>query len=181
MPRIELTTRIAAPVQRCFDLARSVELHVRSTSATGECAIAGKTTGLLAFGDRVTWRARHFGIWQTLTSRISAFDRPAYFRDSMVRGAFRRLDHDHFFTEDTGGTVMRDVFEYCAPLGPLGWLAERLFLTRYLRRFLETRNQELKTVAESSAWKEFLSREPSPNPPLEPTAGFAVRGSTPRR
>jgi len=113
-------------------------------------------SGLLGFGDQVTWRARHFGVWQRLTSRITAFDRPTHFRDSMVRGAFQRLDHDHFFTADGGGTLMRDVFDYRAPLGPLGWLAERLFLTQYLRHFLETRNDELKAVAESSAWKEFV-------------------------
>jgi ligand-binding SRPBCC domain-containing protein len=162
MARIELVTHIAAPRERCFDLARSVEVHTRSTSATGERAIAGKMAGLLALGDQVTWRARHLGVWQTLTSRITAFDRPAHFRDSMVRGAFARLDHDHFFAGLDGGTVMRDVFDYRAPLGPLGWLAERLFLTRYLRTFLEARNRDIKLVAESSAWKEFVGADDPP-------------------
>ncbi len=149
MARITLTTHIAAPCERCFDLARSVDAHVRSTSATGERAVAGKTSGLLGPGDEVTWRARHFGVWQTLTSRVTVFDPPRHFRDSMVRGAFKRFDHDHYFTPDpSGGTLMRDVFDYTAPLGPLGWLAERLFLTRYMRRFLEARNRELKALAE---------------------------------
>ena len=69
----------------------------------------------------------------------------------------RRLVHDHFFDEaDGGGTRMRDVLEYAAPLGPLGRLAERLFLTAYLRRFLEARNRELKAVAESDLWRQFV-------------------------
>jgi hypothetical protein len=91
--RLELVTAIRAPRERCFDRARSVELHTRSTAATGETAIAGRTRGLLGAGDEVTWRARHFGVWQTPTSRITAYRRPAFFRDSMVRGAFARLDH----------------------------------------------------------------------------------------
>ena len=157
VPRIELTIHIAAPRERCFDLARSVELHTRSTASTGERAIAGRTSGLLTLGDEVTWRARHFGVWQTLTSRITAYERPAYFRDSMVRGAFARLDHEHYFAEDgRGGTVMRDLFDFAAPFGALGWVAERLILTTYLRRFLEARNREIKVVAESDAWRQFV-------------------------
>jgi ligand-binding SRPBCC domain-containing protein len=134
-----------------------VELHTRSTAASGETAVGGRTTGLLGPGEEVTWRARHFGVWQTLTSRITAYERPAYFRDSMVRGAFARLDHEHHFTEDGGGTVMRDVFEFAAPLGVLGRVAERVVLTRYLRRLLEVRNREIKAIAESDAWKRFVA------------------------
>ena len=123
---------------------------MQSTAATGETAIAGKTSGLLELGEEVTWRARHLGRWQTLTSRITAYDRPAYFRDSMVSGAFARFDHDHFFDEDgRGGTLMRDVFDFAAPWGVLGRFAE-LFLCGYLRRFLELRNRELKAVAEAA-------------------------------
>lgn len=157
LARIELSTQIAAPRERCFDLARSVELHLRSTAATGERAVGGKTAGLLALGDQITWRARHFGVWQSLAGHITAYDRPRYFQDTMLRGAFRRLRHDHYFDPAPGGgTVMRDLFEYTASLGPLGWLAERLFLTRYLRRFLEARNRELKAVAESGEWVKFV-------------------------
>ena len=157
MATIELRIEIGAPRQRCFDLARSVELHVRSTAATGERAVAGTTAGLLALGDEITWRARHFGVWQSLAGRITAYDRPRHFQDTMLRGAFRRLRHDHYFDEAPGGgTVMRDVFVYAAPLGPLGWLTERLVLTAYLRRFLEARNRELKAVAESGEWAKFI-------------------------
>ncbi len=157
MPRIELITPIAAPPERCFDVARSVDVHVRSTAATGERAVAGTTAGLLGLGDEVTWRARHLGVWQTLSSRIAAYVRPRHFRDTMVRGAFKRFTHDHYFDDDgAGGTVMRDVLEYAAPLGPLGWLAEHLFLTAYLQRFLDARNRELKAVAESEEWRQFI-------------------------
>ena len=156
MARIELSLHVAAPPARCFDLARSVDAHVRSTAASGEQAVGGKTSGLLGLGDQVTWRARHFGVWQELTSRITAFDRPHHFRDSMVRGAFASFDHDHFFTPSGNGTVLRDVFDYRAPLGPLGRLAEGMFLSAYMRRFLLARMHELKTIAESAEWVEFV-------------------------
>jgi ligand-binding SRPBCC domain-containing protein len=148
MPVIQLHTRIRAPLQRCFDLARSVDLHLESTRGTGEQAIAGVTHGLLGPGDQVTWRARHFGVWQELTSCITAFDPPRHFRDSMVRGAFARFDHDHYFAADAEYTDMRDVFDFTSPLGPLGRIADALVLTRYMRRFLAERNRILKQVAE---------------------------------
>lgn len=153
---IELTTRIAAPRERCFDLARSVELHLRSGAATGEVAVGGRTRGLLALGEEVTWRARHLGVRQTLTTRITGYDRPAHFSDSMVRGPFAAMEHDHYFTEDGGATLMRDVFVFAAPLGPLGRLVERRLLRGHLRRFLEARNREIKAVAESDAWRQYV-------------------------
>lgn len=159
MAIIELVTLILAPKERCFDLSRSVELHLASTSDTGERAVAGVTTGLLQPGDEVTWSARHFGVRQKLTSRITAFERPGHFRDSMVTGAFRRFDHDHFFEAKGDATEMRDVFDFESPLGPLGRIADALVLTRYLRGFLERRNEVIKRAAESDGWRVLL---PSP-------------------
>ena len=91
MVTIEETTRIHAPIERCFDLARSVEVHLAGNVHCGEKAVAleGVTSGLIDLGQRVTWRARHFGMAWTLTSEITAMDRPAYFQDAMTRGPFR--------------------------------------------------------------------------------------------
>lgn len=156
MPVIELSTIIAAPVERVFDLARCIEAHTASTSRTGEHAVGGMTSGLIEMGQEVTWRARHFGVWQNLTVRVTAFDRPRHFQDVMVRGAFRRFTHDHFFEPSGDGTLMRDVFDYESPLGPLGRLANGLFLEQYMRAFLVERNQVLKSVAESEDWRQYL-------------------------
>ena len=156
MPVLELETFLAAPVERAFDLARSIDMHVDSTAATGERAVAGVTSGLIGLGEEVTWRARHLGVWQLLTVRITGFDRPHHFTDTMLRGAFRSMEHDHHFAPAPGGTVMRDVFTYRSPLGPLGRLADILFLERYVRSFLTKRNQTIKAAAESEAWRRYL-------------------------
>ncbi len=150
MPVIVLRTRVAAPPARCFDLARDVDLHQRSTAASRERAVAGVTSGLLGAGDEVTWEARHFGVWQRLTSRITEFDPPKRFVDEMVRGAFARFRHEHQFLSVPEGTDMVDIFDYTAPLGPLGRLADGLFLRRYMTRLLRERNAYLKRAAEST-------------------------------
>ena len=112
--------------------------------------MAGVTSGLIGMGDEVTWEATHLGIRQRLTSRITAFDRPHRFRDSMVRGALASFDHEHIFEHKDGVTTMKDVFDYLSPLGPLGQVADGLFLKRYMTRLVETRAQAIRSAAEAS-------------------------------
>ena len=164
MIRIEETTLIHAPLQRCFDLARSVEVHLLANVHSGEQAIAlgGVTSGLVGLSQQVTWRAKHFGVWQTLTSETTALDAPRYFQVTMVRGIFRSMQADHLFrTTEAGLTEMKDVFRIAAPLPFLGPLAEKIFLRRYMLALLRERNAVIKRVAESSEWRQYLEGDPS--------------------
>jgi len=149
VPVILLETFVQAPPERCFDLARDVEAHVGSTARTRERAVAGVTSGLLGPGDEVTWEAVHFGVRQRLTARITRFEPPHLFEDEMVRGAFRSFTHTHEFRPVEGGTLMVDTFRYASPLGPLGVLADKLFIERHMRRFLTERAAFLKRLAEA--------------------------------
>jgi ligand-binding SRPBCC domain-containing protein len=158
MPKISIVTNIDAPIQRCFDLARSIDLHQHTSARTGEKAIAGTTTGLIKKGETVTWKAKHFGITQTLTSVITEMNPPFMFEDCMLRGAFKKIQHQHLFEEKDGKTIMVDVFEFESPLGIFGKLFNRLVLTNYMNRFLENRNQQIKMIAESDAWKKYLKQ-----------------------
>jgi ligand-binding SRPBCC domain-containing protein len=151
VPCIHLETRIAAPPERCFDIARSVDLHTSSMAHTGERAVAGVTSGMMDLGDSVTWDARHLGLRWRLTSRITEYDRPQRFVDEQVRGPFRSFRHLHEFRPINGDTLMIDEFDFRAPFGPLGRIAERLFLTRYMRNLLLARNAYLKQQAERVA------------------------------
>lgn len=148
MPTILLETFIHAPVERCFDLSLDVDAHQKAFGHTGERAVDGVTSGVMKPGDSVTWEGRHFGVQQRLTSRITGYERPNYFVDEMVRGAFKSFKHAHTFAARDGGTLMEDVFEFNAPLGVLGKMAEVLFLTGYMRRLLTRRNEFLKRMAE---------------------------------
>ena len=158
MPTIRLETSIHASIEVCFDLSRSIDLHVISTKHTGERAIAGVTSGLIGLGESVTWRAKHFGIWQRLTSKITAYERPYYFADEMVEGAFSRFKHEHHFQESGNGiTLMRDVFDYTSPFGTIGKVADKLFLKKYMTQLLVERNNVIKHYAESGKWEGLLS------------------------
>src|SRR3984957_4458082 len=135
MIRFEETTFIAAPIGRVFDLSRSVEVHLLGNVHGNEQALAtgGVTTGLVGLGERVTWRAKHFGMWHDLTSATTALDAPTYFQVPMLQGIFRSMQADHLFRSVGDNTTeMRDVFRIAAPLPILGPLAEMIFLRRYM-------------------------------------------------
>lgn len=159
MVTLEELTVIRAPMERCFDLTRSVEVHLAGNIHWGESAIAvsGVTSGLIGLGQCVTWRARHFGYWHQLTAEITAMSRPTYFQDTMVRGAFRSMSHDHYFRSlSQSETEMRDVFRFAAPLGILGRLVEMAVLRGYMQALLGERNAAIREIAESSAWRHYL-------------------------
>ena len=159
MPIISLRTQINAPMEIVFDLSRSIDLHKLSTAHTDEEAIAGRLTGLIELHENVTWRAKHFGIYQKLSVKITAYDRPNYFVDEMIQGAFKGFRHEHQFAEFKGGTLMLDFFDYESPLGILGVLADSLFLKKYMTGFLEERNKMIKEFAETDQWKEILESD----------------------
>lgn len=148
MPIIRLTMQMNAPIQVCFDLSRSIDVHMESTSHTNELAIKGRTSGLIELGETVTWEATHFLVRQQLTSKITAFEPPYRFVDEMVSGIFRRFRHEHLFEPLANGTLMTDIFDYTSPYGGLGRLADAIFLKSYMQRLLLKRNNYIKVKAE---------------------------------
>lgn len=157
MPTIHLETIINSTIEVCFNLSRSIDLHKISTSHTNEEAIAGTTSGLIGLDEQVTWRARHLGLMQTLTTKITEFNSPTFFVDEMVSGAFKRFRHEHHFEQRDGNVLMVDVFDYTSPLGFLGKVADWLFLKKYMTKLLVKRNEVIKEYAESGKWKEVLN------------------------
>lgn len=136
-----VVTRAITPRERLFDLSLDIDAHVASMSPSGERAVEGVTTGSIGMGETVTWRARHFGIWFTMTSRITAFEHPARFVDEQTRGPFRSFRHEHLFEQHGEETVMIDTIMLASPI--FGALAERLVLVPYLRRLITSRNRHL--------------------------------------
>lgn len=157
MPKIELKTEINSTIEICFDLSRSIDLHKISTAKTNEEAIEGTTSGLINLNETVTWQATHFGVRQKLTSKITAFNRPKYFRDEQLKGAFKSIYHEHIFEQIDKKVIMTDIFEFKTPFGILGNIFNKLILTKHLRKLLIDRNNVIKDFAETDKWKLVLN------------------------
>jgi ligand-binding SRPBCC domain-containing protein len=158
MPTIHLTTFVAAPADRVFDLSRSVELHKKSMAKNGEKVVSGVSSGLMELDETVTWQAKHLFKNRFLKSKITAMQKPLSFVDEMVNGDFKSMKHEHHFKQIENGTLMIDVLCFESPYGSIGKLTNRFFLTSYLRKLLEQRNQVIKQYAETEKWKFILIR-----------------------
>lgn len=149
MTTIELKLVIAAPIERCFRLSLCIDLELKAIAKYRSKAVAGVMQGIIGPGETVTWSTRQFGIPVKHTSRITGFDSPVYFQDSMVRGIFRSYVHDHFFRSiDSKTTEMRDHLQFSMPVFMLGKLAERLIVQRRLRALIARRNAFIQRYAE---------------------------------
>jgi ligand-binding SRPBCC domain-containing protein len=158
MPLIHLTTFIAAPAERVFDLSRSIDVHKKSLAHTNEQAVSGTTSGLIKQDETVTWKAKHLGKTRVLKVKISSMKSPESFTDEMVSGDFKSMKHEHHFKPIQNGTLMIDLFSFESPYGAAGKMVNYFFLRRYLRKLLERRNQAIKEFAETDKWKFLLNR-----------------------
>jgi ligand-binding SRPBCC domain-containing protein len=149
MTIIRLITKINAPIQTVFDLARNIDIHQQSTAQSNEKAIAGRTSGLIELGEKVTFRGKHFGFYLKHQSKITEMETPNYFVDEMIKGHFKYFRHEHTFATQNGHTAMIDFLQYETPLGIFGKLFDKILLKKYLEDFLLKRNEMLKYLAEN--------------------------------
>ncbi|RYY60354.1 MAG: cell division protein [Chitinophagaceae bacterium] len=158
MPSIHLTTFVAAPVERVFDLARSIDLHKHSMTRHKEEAVAGTRFGLIEKGETVTWKAKHLFKTRFLRTRITDMERPTAFTDEQEEGDFRSMKHVHHFKPCENGTIMIDKFDFETPYGAMGKVLARVYLYSYMRKLLEARNKTIKQFAETDQWKKLLQK-----------------------
>ncbi|WP_027380663.1 SRPBCC family protein [Chryseobacterium daeguense] len=158
MTRIILETFIRADTQTVFDLSRDIDLHQKSTSKTNEKAIAGRISGLIEENETVTWKAKHLGVYQTLTTKIISMEKPYEFIDVMQKGAFKSMKHQHIFKQKGKNTLMIDIFEFQSPFGIIGKFFNAVFLKNYMKKFLLERNQLIKSTAEKISKRERSER-----------------------
>ena len=148
---------IKAPIERCFLLSTNVELVGRTY---GMKPIEGKTKGMIEADDKLLWAGWKFGFPQMHESVISQYEKPSFFQDTMTRGRFKRYQHDHYFYEMDGRTVLNDKIRFTMPLGPVGRVVGQFVLVPYLSRRLRRRLVLLRRVAESrKEWQKYLPEE----------------------
>jgi hypothetical protein len=93
----------------------------------------------MAVGALIDYELRLYGVPIRWRTRIDEFDPPRRFVDTQRRGPYRRWHHAHEFVEVDDGTLMIDRVEYELPLGPLGSLANTLFVRRSLKQIFDYR------------------------------------------
>src|ERR1700753_174803 len=169
METIRVATWIDAPVERCFLLSLSMDVHAASASGTWPAAKRGVASELLREGETVPLPGRPFGVLRH-TCRIDELRPHSYFRDVMVAGNFRHFIHEHHFAAMNDGTRIRDEIRFSSRWGSVGNLLAR----KRLRAYLVERGAAIKRIAESDEWRRYLDHEI-----LDKTPPVSVKNNAP--
>ena len=150
MTKLYFETVINSEKEILFDISRDIDIHRKSLGKTKEKAIAGRKSGLIEEGEKVTWRGKHFGVNLTHESKITNMKKYDSFTDEMVNGAFKSFVHHHYFIKQHNYTLMIDEIYYETPYAILGRIFNILLLKKYLQHLIEERNTFLKKTAEKT-------------------------------
>jgi len=134
--RIE-SSRLIAPPQR--PIAADPALRFRSPAAGVGSEMAISFRPIPGIPYRVGWVAR-----------ISEFEWNSHFCDEQLKGPFATWNHCHRisteFRDGVAGSLVEDQVEYTPPLGPLGALADGLFLHRQMEATFAHRREQLEKI-----------------------------------
>jgi ligand-binding SRPBCC domain-containing protein len=156
MDKIEFNTHIKAPIERCFDLARSIDFHKISVGPVKEETVAGCTSGLIGPNQRVLMQSRIGSFRFSTELKITKFNPSFFFSYEVVDSTFQSIVHDYYFYDISEETVMVNHFYYKLRWGLLGEVINFLFLHNYLTKIITKRNDLLREYAETDKWKDVL-------------------------
>ncbi len=97
-------------------------------------------------GAEIAYRMRLHGLPVRWLTRIEEWQPQSRFVDRQLRGPYRLWHHTHTFEEREGGTLMRDRVRYAIPFGPVGRLAEGLFVRRDLESIFDYRRDAVERL-----------------------------------
>jgi ligand-binding SRPBCC domain-containing protein len=97
-------------------------------------------------GTIIEYELRLYGVRMRWKTRIETVEPGSSFTDVQVKGPYQRWHHRHEFVEVPGGTEIRDIVDYELPLGPLGAIAQSLFVRRSLARIFDYRREAVASI-----------------------------------
>ncbi len=157
MVHIHITTFIAAPMQRVFDLARHFSVLKHSLLGTSAAVSSGAEKELFAAGDTLTFQSRNLGRTRTVTTRITEMNGRSIFTEEQVKGDLKSYRHTHHFMPADNGTIMIDLIECGTPHDIIGTLAGEGALRRFMQKIAEKRIAGIRHYAESDKWRAVLT------------------------
>lgn len=157
MARIHLTTFIAAPIERVFDLSRHLALYRLVFQSRKEKLTSGAASTLITKGETISIIAKHAGRSRMSMLKITSLQRPTLFVEEQVKGDLQSYHHEHHFKPVDNGTIVIDIVEFGVPKDIIGKLFGKVYFKKYLEELLKKRTELVRTYAETEKWRAVLS------------------------
>jgi ligand-binding SRPBCC domain-containing protein len=139
---LDRVQRVQMPPERAFDFYGDADNLEPLTPPWLHFEVTTPMPIEMGAGTLLDYRLRLHGVPIRWRTRIDLWEPPHRFVDSQVRGPYALWEHTHTFeAEGEGATLIRDRVRYAIPYGPLGSLADALFVRRDLARIFDYRQQ----------------------------------------
>jgi hypothetical protein len=140
---------IDRPPKDVFEFHASLKNYARIAPAEQQEAILeeNENAAALTNGMHIRWRMRLGGLWQVIETEICDLNCPSGFAERQVAGPFAQFLHRRRFAPFQSGTLFTETVEY-APVGPLGALADRLWMGKFFDSVFTQRHREAKRLLE---------------------------------
>jgi ligand-binding SRPBCC domain-containing protein len=158
MPTVQFETAIAAPLLKVWEFHQDPRTSLANITPSDQQAVIEHVDEPMIEGSRVIintrgplgrirWVAK---IVEIVPPHAVVFGEEARFVDEQESGPFKYWRHAHEFERiDENTTRIVDTITYRLPLGPLGWLADRLYVAPKLRRMFAYRHEATRRTLES--------------------------------
>lgn len=157
MASIHLTTFIAAPVERVFDLSRHIAIYKNLFQSRKEQFSSGAGSNLLSHNETISILGKIAGKTRLTMLKITGINKPASFTEEQVKGDLVEFKHQHHFKSAQNGTIVIDMIEYGLPKDFIGKIAGKLYLRNYLEELVNKRNELIRSYAETEKWRAILT------------------------
>ncbi|MEM7010306.1 MAG: SRPBCC family protein [Verrucomicrobiota bacterium] len=99
-------------------------------------------------GQMITYRIRLAPlVWTDWVTEIREVEFGRRFVDDQRLGPYALWHHTHTFEPTTDGQVkISDVVRYAVGMGPIGWIAHRIYVDNQVRKIFEFRRQKLEEL-----------------------------------
>lgn len=138
---------IERPVEAVFAFVSDLRNAPRLAPADAPESVASGMESALSAGAVVTYATRRTGSAESLTVQVEAWNPPTGYAERQIQGPFGAWVHRRRLAPFQSGTLLTDQVEYVAG-GPLGALADRLWLGKHLDAWFRHRQSEAKRLLE---------------------------------
>ena len=157
MPSLHLTSFIAAPVERVFDLSRHLALYKLLFQNRKEKFTSGAGSNMLNNGETLSIVVTKAGRSRMSMIKITSLQRPVSFVEEQVKGDLENFKHEHHFKPIENGTIIIDLVQYGMPRDLLGRIFGKLYFRKYMEELVHKRNELIRSYAETEKWRAVLT------------------------
>lgn len=144
--RLEFTICIPRPLEACWNFFSRPENLEALTPSDVDFEFLTPLAGIEMYpGMAIQYRVRPFpGFTTDWITEITQIKHLSYFVDDQRVGPFALWHHQHHFKAiDSDNTEVKDILHYQVPLGPLGTIADKLFVHRQVQQIFAFREQAI--------------------------------------